>query len=286
MSRSKLFSAALSLLALTLQLSATTIVHKSFDELVKESDGIVSGRVAAVESQYSPSKEIYTFVTLDRVEVLAGSYQSSTLTIRLKGGQVGNNISQIVGSPEFNVDDQVVLFIEGNGRYMVPLVGWTQGMFRLVQDPASGLQVVHDHEGNRVLGVKAGQVVKEELVKPAADIVGQAKAFGVTGTRNEASAGTSDATPAVNLAQAQIATSRSPSPTMTSTSFVGAIKTSAAASKTAVRQLNNVSVLDFSVPGNHTDSFVGSKAPAALTPQSTAPALPARKPQAPAVKEQ
>ena len=118
-----------------LQSSATTLVYKSFNDLMKEADGVVSGHVASVDSQYNANREIYTFVTLDQLEVLSGTYQDSTLTIRLKGGKVENDISHVIGSPEFAEGDRVVLFVNGNGRYMVPLVGWTQGVFRIRARP-------------------------------------------------------------------------------------------------------------------------------------------------------
>jgi hypothetical protein len=123
-----------------------------------------SGRVSSVESKYDKNKEIYTFVTFDRLDVLAGSYAAPKLTLRFRGGQVDNDVLHVVGSPKFAVDQNVVVFVHGNGRYMVPVVGWTQGVFRIVKDAATGQRVVHDNEGNRVSGVQGSHLIKEEAI--------------------------------------------------------------------------------------------------------------------------
>lgn len=261
----------------SIQAFATTIVYKNFDDLVKEADGIVSGRVASIQSQYNADHEIYTFVTFDQLDVLGGSFQGPSLTLRFKGGQVDNNISQIVGSPEFSLNEQVVLFVQGNGQSMVPVVGWTQGVFRVAQD-SSGQQVIHDHEGNRVLGIRASQVMTDMNAQPVAHIVGQQhRNFVSTMSENKGSEGTAD-----NNAQALPSTTARAAalkamPTMTSQSFVSTVKNSAAA-KTFQRPMTSVGVGDFSLPANsHTDAAMGAPTPAVQVPNSQSPAEPTRK---------
>jgi hypothetical protein len=268
----------LSGLFMTVQAFATTLVYKNFDDLVKEADGIVMGRVAGIESKYNPEREIYTFVTFDQLEVLGGSYAGQTLTLRFKGGQVDNNISQIVGSPEFRLNEQVVLFVEGNGQHMVPLVGWTQGMFRVSKDAATGRQVILDHEGNRVLGVQASEIIKEQSVQPAAHIVGQRGSLVNAASENKGAAGSTDNNSPAPPSTTSRVVSLTQLPTITSESFVGMLRKSASA-KAFQRGLKSVTVGDFTLPANsNADSSVGGAKPAVVVPESRTPAPPQRKP--------
>lgn len=252
--------AALSLTALCLQLSATTIPYKSFNDLMKEADAVVSGHVIGVESQYNAQKEIYTFVTLDNVQVLSGAYQDSTLTIRLKGGQVENDISHIVGSPEFKVDDQVVLFVQGNGRSMVPLVGWTQGLFRVVQDPATAKAVVNDADGNRVVGLQNGAVLRNLINKPEATILNAQTNLAAVQNQVEGDGGSPDSSsrtaPSASAAAAQT-NALANAPAMASASFLDTVKASASL-RQSKNQLTSVRLMDFSVASANTDAGVGS----------------------------
>ena len=272
----RVFALLLPALLMSAQAFGTTLAYKSFDDLVKESDAVISGRVASIESRYNASHEIYTFVTFDGLSVLGGDYQGQTLTLRFKGGQVENNISQIVGSPEFSVNDQVIVFVEGNGRYMVPVVGWTQGVFRVTAD-ASGRRVILDHEGNRVLGISGGEVLKERTVQPAANILRpNSRAFTGIASENRGGGGTADdnsqqAGPDLN------ASALSSKPTLTSQAFESAIK-DAASAKTFQHRLTSLSVGDFSLPAN-AGVDAGAGAPAAVGSQM--PSVPQRKPAPP-----
>ena len=64
--------ALLSIFSLTL--FSTSLVHKSFDKLVIESDGIIQGHVKEIKFKRSLDNFIYTFITLDNIKVLNGKY--------------------------------------------------------------------------------------------------------------------------------------------------------------------------------------------------------------------
>lgn len=152
---------------------ATTLLYKNFNDLINESDGIVLGTVNNVESHYSPDREIYTFVTLKQLNIICGRYSQDTLVIRLKGGQVENEVLTVEGSPQFNPGDRVVLFLKRNGYNIVPIVGWTQGVFRVINDKTTGTEVIHDYQGNRVYGIEGKNILKENLHLPGAYIIDQ-----------------------------------------------------------------------------------------------------------------
>jgi hypothetical protein len=149
---------------------ATTVLYKDFESLVKEADGIVAGTVTDVQARYGHDRKIYTLVKIQDVQVLAGSYGRGELYVRLLGGEVQGDVLDVQGSPQFAVGDQVVLFLQGNGKQIVPFVGWTQGVFR-IQDVA-GRQIVTDSDGNRVLGIRGNMIIKETRVASQAEIIG------------------------------------------------------------------------------------------------------------------
>ena len=155
----------------TMNSSATTLMFKNLDSLV-EADAVVVGTVENVASDIGPDEEIYTFVTLDNLELIKGAYARSTLTLRLKGGDVAGQVTEVIGSPHFACSERVLLFVRGNGERIVPLVGWTQGVFRFVPDSAGDF-AVRDHDGNRVLKIEDSVVVKDQEQPSAANIVGE-----------------------------------------------------------------------------------------------------------------
>ena len=279
-------SVALALASLSLPSSATTLVYKSFDDLMKEADAVVAGHVVSVDSQYNANREIYTFVTLDQVEVLSGNYTDSTLTIRLKGGKVQNDISHVIGSPEFTEGERVVLFVSGNGRYMVPLVGWTQGVFRIQQDPATSLDVIKDADGNRVVGVQNGHVLRDLVISSEATILRQLSGLVAARSRSEGAAGTSDSKPSEPVTLQAQRTALRTAPTLTVDAFRGLIRNSVVVqpNKTA---LASVRIMDFSVPNPNVDATnEGKTSPPNVAPGPVgAPELPRRSDLAP-VKDQ
>lgn len=138
---------------------ATMLLKKNFDSLVQEADGVVLGTVEKVTSSYDANKEIFTFVTLADLDVISGDFAGENFTVRLKGGRIDGEILEIEGSPLFNTGEQVVVFIKGNGKQAVPIVGWTQGVLRVVSSKND--QTIEDYEGNRIVGIKGGKFQKE-----------------------------------------------------------------------------------------------------------------------------
>jgi hypothetical protein len=163
-----LFAALLTLACPPAQ--ATAVVYKDLQDLVQEADGIVAGTVTDVQARYGQDRNIYTLVKLQDLQVLAGSYKGSEFYVRLLGGEVQGDVLDVKGSPQFAVGDQVVLFLQGNGKQIVPIVGWSQGVFRI--ENLAGRQIVTDSDGNRVLGIVDNTIVKETRIPSQADIIG------------------------------------------------------------------------------------------------------------------
>lgn len=150
---------------------STTLLFKDFGDLVSESDGIIQGTVTSIESRYDADKEIYTFVTLDSIEPVHGKYDRKQLGLRLKGGNIDGDILNVHGSPSFEIGESVVLFLNGNGTNIVPIVGWTQGTFEIEYDATTQEKVVKDHAGNAVFDIEGNKIIKESRFQDKARIV-------------------------------------------------------------------------------------------------------------------
>ena len=146
---------ALAVLGIASTAVATTLVPLSFEEVVAQAEWVVIGRVADIAYEMTADREhLYTFVTLDDVVTLEGSgAQEDTMTLRLSGGHVGDEHCLFVGMPEFELGQKVFLFVHQNGDAICPLVGWTQGYFRVVEEGAR--EVVKDYSRNPVVGISA-----------------------------------------------------------------------------------------------------------------------------------
>ena len=154
------------------QTSATTLLYESFDDLIAGADGIVVGTVTNVEARAVQDGPIYSYVTLSDLDIIYGAYRGKNFTIRIEGGEVRDHGLRVVGSPDFARGERVILFLVGNGRAIVPIVGWTQGVFRVSNDPKSDRAIVTDNHGNRVFGIRDGQLIKEQRVLSDAEIIG------------------------------------------------------------------------------------------------------------------
>lgn len=121
---------------------ATVIVPASLDELVLEARAIAAGRVVATEARWVDGRRsIETFVTLDVAEYLKGNL-GDTVVFRVPGGELGAYRTMIAGAPEFDVGDEVVLFLSARGPAIPHIVGFSQGVFRVVRGSDGGSLVI------------------------------------------------------------------------------------------------------------------------------------------------
>src|SRR5262249_47572930 len=102
------------------------------------------GEVIASESRYEQSDwgpTITTDVTF-RVDRLLKGDVGPTLTVNFLGGQVDGVAFEVEGSPTFAVGDREVVFLSGSTTDFSPILGVSQGLFRLHRHPATGEEQV------------------------------------------------------------------------------------------------------------------------------------------------
>ncbi len=148
-------------LCLPSSMLATVVEKKSFADLVRQADMIAIGQVMTVESHPTRDQQYaYTYVIVGRLEILKGTYRQRKITLRMDGGWFGNDqLLSVHGIPEFQPGEKVVLFIQGNGQHMCPLVGWEQGLLRVVRDQQSGQEVLKTSAGLKIHTIEKSEFV-------------------------------------------------------------------------------------------------------------------------------
>lgn len=119
---------------------ATTVVPPDFAELVNGSDFIVRAVVKSVSAVKKPGARgslIFTRVELEVAEVVAGT-PPAQLTLEMLGGRVGEQELTVEGAPRFQVGDEDILFVSGNGRNLSPLYGMMHGRYPVLKDATTG----------------------------------------------------------------------------------------------------------------------------------------------------
>ncbi len=128
-------------LALTAPTSnATTVIPPEFAQLVNGSDCIVRAvvkKVSSLKKTRGHGVKIFTEVELEVVEVIAGS-PPAKLTLEMLGGRVGQEELTVQGAPKFQVGDEDILFVNGNGRNVSPLYGMMHGRYPILKEAATG----------------------------------------------------------------------------------------------------------------------------------------------------
>lgn len=147
--------------------AATTVIPKDFRALCAEADLVFVGTVSAVRSQWAePDRHaIETLVTFSVLTWMRGG-DTPAVTLRFGGGQVGDIRAEVVGMPHFAAGDHLVILARQE-HSMSPIVGFSQGYFRVVEGPAGpvvlnagGQPVIQAGDGALVFGaVEAGPAV-------------------------------------------------------------------------------------------------------------------------------
>ena len=78
----------------------------------------------------------------------------AVLTLRFLGGRTPDGATlTVAGMPRFAVGDRAAVFSAGNGLEPCPLVGWWQGLYRLLFDAGQEVFTIADHAGRPVVAI-------------------------------------------------------------------------------------------------------------------------------------
>ena len=121
--------------------SGTRLIRRSVEDLTIRSSMVLTGKVTQIESRWNDQRnQIYTDITVEIESFLKGSHEEGMIVIRQLGGRVGDTAMSVFGSPTFNKDERVLLFLKprpGTTDRIV-VAGLAQGKFHLDTDPLTG----------------------------------------------------------------------------------------------------------------------------------------------------
>jgi hypothetical protein len=127
---------------------ATTLIEPDLDQLIEHAEDVFVGDVKEVESRWvgaADARHIATFVMFDIVDSLKGEARGN-YTLQVYGGTVGDESSGVSDAPRFRVGERRLLFIAGNGRRIVPVIGFNHGAFHILEGE-NGKAVIERSEG-------------------------------------------------------------------------------------------------------------------------------------------
>lgn len=138
---------------------ATVVERLDLAAQAASADRVFVGTVTAVTSRPNAAAPRYleTIVSLAVEESVAGSVPA-TVDLRLSGGEMGGVRQRVEDMPEFSVGQRYVIFLEREQQPPLtsPIVGFNQGLYRVVGEIGASA-VVRDRNGGRlVTGGMAG----------------------------------------------------------------------------------------------------------------------------------
>lgn len=145
--------------------SATVILPADFSTVVSSATVVVHGRVVDVRSELTGApRTIQSFVTVAVIEALKGQ-PAATVTFRVPNGRVGRYRRVLVGAPEFERGDEVILFLQGRAPAMPALFGLSQGVYRVARQADGRVLVTPPPVMTR--GLASERVVRGDPVRAA-----------------------------------------------------------------------------------------------------------------------
>lgn len=129
---------------------ATVMVKFSTADLTRRADNIVIGKVVEKHSAWNDDlTRIYTYATIEVERDIKGN-SSKEITIREIGGIVGDIGQKIIGSAEYNVNENVVIFLKKDDENF-RTIGMMQGKFNIIEEANGTKKVVNQAQKGLML---------------------------------------------------------------------------------------------------------------------------------------
>ena len=118
---------------------ASRITPISLDDLADQASYILIGTVMDITSEWSESGDfIYTNVEIYIDSLIFGNYTDNTITIRLWGGNYSNTAISFEDGPTFEINEQVLLYLDYDYSNLFPIIGFNQGKYTITRDETTG----------------------------------------------------------------------------------------------------------------------------------------------------
>lgn len=113
---------------------ATQVPRLSFEEVVHQSDQIVTGKVVRSWTAWGPSHEfLWTHYEVQVASVAKGR-AGGTVTVSEPGGVLDGRAMEVPGAVHYAVGEQVMLFLQRTPVGYNRTVGWQQGKYTVAED--------------------------------------------------------------------------------------------------------------------------------------------------------
>ena len=135
---------------------ATTVLPMTLSQVVAGAEVIAIGVVSAVEATWDAEREMpFTQVTVSDIDAVKGQVGNGQLTLRFLGGPAPNGLTlRVSGMPQFALAQEVVVFSTRDDGRPCPLVGWWQGLYRIVYDAERDTRTIVNHAGRPVAAIE------------------------------------------------------------------------------------------------------------------------------------
>ena len=122
---------------------ALTVVNLSEEQMAKNADMIIIGRILSAYAQRDPvDQDVYTYIKVLVNDHLKGTNRTHRITIKMPGGVIGGEISIIPGAADFYRNEEVLLFVEKRADGELTTLGLSLGKYGIYRDPESGRKIV------------------------------------------------------------------------------------------------------------------------------------------------
>jgi hypothetical protein len=147
-----------------------TLEQLSLNDLISRSTLIVQAKVTASNAAYTGAT-IYTHYKVTVLQQWKGSAQT-TIDVQVPGG-TANGMRQIVpGAPQLVAGQPYVLFLWTSHKGAISTLGFTEGVFNLLQDASGNITASQMPTTETVLSLKTGQPVNSPPISmPLAQLV-------------------------------------------------------------------------------------------------------------------
>lgn len=147
---------------------AATLEQLSLDDLIRKSTTIVRGRI---DPSYTENRRsiLYTHYTVQVSERWKGP-AGVRVDIAVPGGQLGTLRQQFPGSPRLEPGHQYLLFLWTSRGGLTQVIGLSQGLFAVSQDPGGAVLVNRDISTEPMLDAQGRDVQDRPLSMKLQDL--------------------------------------------------------------------------------------------------------------------
>lgn len=134
------------------KISKTGLVEKlSLKDLTIRATTILIGTVADVKCLWDAKRtNIFTFVTISVQQYIKGDEKDRMITIKIRGGKIGEVIQWVEDTPNFRKGEKILLFLQP--KYF-RIVGRFQGKYTIEQDVVMGLDISVDDFNRKIKNI-------------------------------------------------------------------------------------------------------------------------------------